>query len=363
MPWSLHPAGEFAHFASEWDRLAVAAADVPFLQSQFIGPLLDEFARGNELVAVWEEGHGVSAMAIVAPKAKGVWETFQPSQLPLGPWLMRPGEDLEMLAKCLLRTLPGFTLKLGLTQLDPMMFDRPVGRGCVTTLDYVATAWVPLDRTFDEYWETRGKNLRANMRKQRKQLAKDGIHPRLEVLTRAEDVAAALESYGAMEGIGWKAAGGTAIHPDNQQGRFYRRMLENYGAIGAARIYRYWFGERVVAMDLCIQSGSMLVVLKTTYDETIRSLSPASMLREEELRLIFGESRVRRVEFFGKIMDWHSHWTKESRGLYHVNCSRWAWIERAQAFWSRPRNSMPESLPAGNAEGQPHAAVSPSSLE
>jgi len=351
MPWLFHPAREFARFAPDWDVLAAASGDVPFLQSRFISPLLSEFASGNELLAVSTGAGGVEAMTLVCPRGKGIWETFQPSQLPLGPWVMRGTMEMGALARSLLRQLPGFAVQVGLTQLDPLLFDRPSDHVGLGTLDYIQTAWVPVSGAFDAYWDSRGKNLRTNMRKQRKKLQAEGVPIRFEVLTRAEDVAKAIASYGTLESAGWKAALGTAIHPDNPQGRFYRTMLENFCAASAGRIYRYWFGDRVVAVDLCIESRGMLVVLKTTYDESWKTLSPASLLREDELRDIFHEGRIRRVEFFGKVMDWHTHWTGETRTLYHVNCFRWAWMARLHARRLRWQHAVSPSEGMSDAAG------------
>jgi hypothetical protein len=63
------------------------------------------------------------------------------------------------------------------------------------------------------------------------------------------------------------------VRADNDQGRFYRAMLEDFCRADMARIYRYRFGDRVVAVDLCIESADVHVPLKTTYDESIRGLS------------------------------------------------------------------------------------------
>ncbi len=62
-------------------------------------------------------------------------------------------------------------------------------------------------------------------------------------------MAAAVEEYGRLETAGWKSGGGTAIAPDNIQGRFYRAMLERFAARGAARVFRYRLGDKTVAVD------------------------------------------------------------------------------------------------------------------
>jgi hypothetical protein len=126
-----------------------------------------------------------------------------------------------------------------------------------------------LNGSFEEYWSGRGKNLRQNMRKQRNRLAAEGVTAQMRSLTHPADIAAAIERYGALESAGWKAAQGTAIHPDNAQGSFYRCLLE-YRRRDAARPWsiEYLFADRVVASNLCLRRGKTLVVLKTTYDES-----------------------------------------------------------------------------------------------
>ena len=114
---------------------------------------------------------------------------------------------------------------------------------------------------------------------------------------------AAIEDYGKLESSGWKASGGTAIHPSNAQGRFYREMLERFCSNDRGCIYRYSISGKVVAVDLCVESERSLVILKTTYDETIKTLSPAFLMREESFARIWDERRIQRIEFFGKLMD------------------------------------------------------------
>lgn len=144
-------------------------------------------------------------------------------------------------------------------------------------------------------------------------------------------MAEAIKDYGTLESAGWKGADGTAIAPDNEQGRFYKAMLENYCAQGRGRIYRYWFGDKVVAMDLCIHDDAVLVILKTAYDESYKSVSPSSLMRQDQFQQLFAEQKFRRIEFFGKVMEWHTRWTSQSRTIYHATAYRWAWLKALHA--------------------------------
>lgn len=353
MKWKRLPASQFRALASDWDRLCERVAPAaPFLGSAFIGPLLTHFGSGNECIVLGEDSTGVKAIAVMRPVRFGIWETFQPSQLPLGAILLDRSTDTTEVAADLMRALPGFAVSAGLTQLDPLLCTRPADSGQLETLDYIETAWVPVTGTFEAYWEARGKNLRHNIRKQRSKLSEQGITPRLETLTQASDVAGVLAHYGAMESGGWKAAGGTAIHPDNAQGRFYAEMLANFCATNQCRLYRYWFNDKVAAIDLCITGGDSIVILKTTYDESYQGFSPAFLMRHEAFADIFREGTLRRIEFFGKVMDWHKRWTDEWRTLYHVTCYRWPWLLRLKKSRAQRRAAQGDA-PATSSAAPP----------
>lgn len=333
MKWRFHPAAGFDALAPHWAALHAAGPAAPMLAPAFVAALLAEYAHPEVLLALCEDADGPCAAAILTPLGVGRWATLQPAQAPLGLWLQRPEADTVFLLARLASALPGFPLQLGLTQCDPLLLPRLPDDGHTCCLDYITTARIAVTDSFDDYWNARGKNLRANLRKQRKRLAADGVLTRLEVLARPAQMAAAVSDYGRLEGAGWKAREGTAVDAGNVQGRFYTRMLEAFAADGGARVYRYWFGERLAAMDLCILERDTLVILKTAYDEDLSgALSPALLMREEACRALFNEGRFARIEFYGRVMEWHTRWTDEVRTLYHLNYYRWPALARAHAL-------------------------------
>ena len=344
MNWTFSSVAQFGQLAPTWNALNDGAGSLPFLRSRFILPLCEVFGDRNLKLALCESAQGPLAMGILTRKGLAQWETFQPSQLPLGAWVMRPDQDFERLLSGLAKSLPGMALAIGVTQQDPGCIRRPAESARLHTLDYIRTAWVPIGGSFDDYWALRGRNLRHNMKRQRAKLEQDGVTTSLEVLTRPEDVGPAIEDYGRMESGGWKAAGSTAIHPGNAQGRFYRTMLEAFCRAQEGRIYRYRFGERVVAVDLCIEGGGALVILKTTYDESIKTISPAFLMRQEAFRKLFEEHRIKRIEFYGRVMEWHTKWSNDVRTMYHVNYFRWPFLRkiRRMAMKMRMTRDSPE---------------------
>jgi hypothetical protein len=325
MNWTTFPAAEFGAHAANWQKLnEEGAAASPLLDIEFVQPLLTEFGTGKELLAVCTDRDGIVAMAIMTPRRAGAWETFQPSQAPIGMWINRNGADVPALLAPLMRKLPGFPMVVALTQRDPALHVRPSDGPALQTIDYVDTARITVGGLFEDYWNARGKNLRANLKKQRVKLQKEGIEARMETRRQPEEMAQAVADYGRLESAGWKAGQGTAIQFDNAQGRFYRTMLEGFCRRGAASVLHYRFDDKIVAMNLCIEGYGVLIVLKTTYDETLSShYSPAFLMREETCRQLFEERKYVALEFYGKVMEWHLKWTNEVRKLYHINRYRW----------------------------------------
>lgn len=330
----------------EWDRLNSARGDLPFLSADAIGVALQVFGEGRERLLVGRQGAAIAAMLLLVPEGKLHWRTFQPSQVPLGAWVAEPHLSIAAVASSLVKGPLGICLAVSITQVDPRFAPREADNLCCTHSDYIRTGWIDVEGSFEQYWNARGKNLRQNMRKQRNKLAADGTTTAMKVWVEPGQMAAALARYGALESAGWKAARGTAIEANNDQGRFYRALFEDAAHRGEAVIYEYLFGDRSVAINLCLLRKGALVVLKTTYDESIKLFSPAFLLREEELQTIFAEGRIERIEYYGRLMDWHTKLTENHRTLYHLTAYRWPLVKTFSQFRSRRGSKCTEPTSA-----------------
>ena len=341
--WKSLSAAALAHDAQllqSWDKLNAERGSLPFLAADVTISALNILGSGNERLLVGNLDDKVVAMFLLAPSGRFKWQTFQPSQIPLGAWVAEAGLPLQALAHSLMRGPLGFCLVLSVTQIDPLVALRQADATDCQTSDYIETGWIDIQGTFDDYWAARGKNLRQNMRKQRNKLQTEGTKIGMQILTAFDDMAPAVARYGSLESKGWKAEKGTAIHPDNAQGKFYRELLEHASKRGEAVVYQYLFNDRVVAMNLCLLRNQRLIVLKTTYDESIDTYSPAFLLREDELREIFRVGNIQRLEYFGRLMEWHTKWTENKRTLYHLTVYRWPFLKLlAQARQNRVLSS------------------------
>lgn len=353
LTWYRRPAHELqgvADLRSDWDRLNDARLGLPFLTADALCAALAVFGSGSEALLVGRANGRACAMAVLAPQGHWRWGTFQPSQVPLGAWVTEADLGLDDLTRQIVRSgALGLCLALSVSQVDPLQDARSDDAADNRHDDYIPTSWLELGGSFDDYWAARGKNLRQNARKQRNKLAAEGIVATLRVFTAREEMAPALARYGVVESGGWKAAQGTAIHPENAQGRYYTRLLESAADKGQALVTEYLFGEHTVAMNLGLLRRGVLVVLKTTYDETInKALSPASLLREEELQCFFGGTDVRRIEYYGRTMEWHTKLTEQARTLYHQTTYRWPFVKRMAEH--RRQRAAATAEPASTAE-------------
>ncbi len=322
MEWQVLPANMFENYIGQWDDLNLHGPNSPVLNSAFIKYSLEEFGTGKEVLAIFGDTKNPRAMTILNKAKFGVWDTFQPSQAPLGFWLNSSNEDLTNLLKNLAKALPGIILKIGITQQDPDIYSRPEHKNKISTLDYIQTARVETNIAFTEYWASRGKNLRHNLKRQRNRLKKEDVEIILEVQQSPEKVIDAIAAYGKLESAGWKASGGTAIAIDNSQGRFYTSLLKEFCSRGQGYIYQYFYNDNLVATDLCIAQNGTVVILKTTYDESLSTSSPAFLMRQESFELLFSDEKINRIEFYGKMMEWHTKWSSDKRILYHLNFRR-----------------------------------------
>lgn len=337
--WTNLPASklhEDAASARAWDGLSATRNDLPFLTADAVAAALKTFGTGTERLLVGRDRDRTVAMFILVPQAKFRWQTFQPSQLPLGAWVADNQYGLHGLAASLQRGALGLCLVLSITQVDPRLAPREPDTSNTESADYIDTGWIDVEGGFEAYWNARGKNLRQNMRKQRNKLAAEGTATEMKTWTSAQDMASAIARYGELESQGWKAAKGTAIHLDNDQGRFYRELLETAAKRGEAVIYEYLFDARTVAVNLCVRRAGTLVILKTTYDESIQAYSPAFMLSQEAVEQIFAAGDIKRVEYYGRLMEWHTKWTENKRALYHLTAYRWPLVKQL-ALARRPK--------------------------
>ena len=69
------------------------------------------------------------------------------------------------------------------------------------------------------------------------------------------------------------------------------------------------------------------------------------LMREEATRSLFECGRFQRLEFYGRVMEWHTRWTEEVRTLYHVNYYRWSGVKRLHCLLEARNNARSKARP------------------
>src|SRR5262245_51847294 len=112
--WTFFPVREFGAHQDQWQEINLAGPASPLLDSRFVAAAIEQFAEGDELIAVCSKDRIPMAMTILQKIGRGKWEAFKPSQAPLGILVKRASVSLENLLGSLFSSIPGMPLVVGL---------------------------------------------------------------------------------------------------------------------------------------------------------------------------------------------------------------------------------------------------------
>ncbi len=321
MSWAFLPAATtFASHAADWDRLNNELYDGhPYFDSRFVGPLLKYFAKGSERLCLYREQGAVCGALILQPHGLGRWAIFRPAQAQVTPILVT---DTGLL-QSLLKALPGFSWSIEFHAVDPRYAPsfEPV-RGQSIVFPHANTIGVVPESGFDTYWRERPKNLRSNIRRYFNRLEREAVGVEFSCQRQATAMAAGVGRFGRLESAGWKGEAGTAVAADNVQGRFYTEVLANFAATGQAEICELSMGDQLAASRLLIGNARMLVILKTTYDETLSRFAPGRLLLYRLLERELAENPERVVEFYTNATRDQAEWATFGSAIHSIQLFR-----------------------------------------
>jgi CelD/BcsL family acetyltransferase involved in cellulose biosynthesis len=325
-----------------WDRLNHELfGEHAMFDGTFVDALLRHFGTSGARLAIARRGDAPVAMLLLNthPRGLGVWSSFLPSQTQIGPSLLPPGLDIGGL----LAALPGYASELDLLCNDPRFGDlRQLPCRPVKSVPHALTMNISLAGSFDDYWAMRPRKLIQNMRRYLRRLQSEPGAERLVVISAPEAMAAAVQRYAALESSGWKGREGTAISDDNPQGRFYVEVMQQFAARGEALVYELWLGEDLLASRMLLFRGSMVIMLKTAFDEQFDRLAPGRILLLRTLEDLFTRVPGGVVEFYTNADSDLLAWSTSQRWINHVSVYRhgglpalYGLLRRGKRGWHR----------------------------
>lgn len=320
--WSLHPIQRFGDFSDKWKRINDNGPNTVILDPVFLSAIIDEFSSGKEILGIYGDLDDPSAMAVFEKNNLFSWQTYQPAQAPIGFYISKNTNEWENQINSLFKSLEGHALIIGITQQDPDILPRPREAGQFKTMDHIRTSRLNIGNDYSSFWGNLPKKFKQNLESRQRKISRRNISTRLEIITHPDSIKQAVDKFGILESKGWKGKEGSALHPNNRQGRLYREIAYNLSLEGKSRVYQLYYDTKLVATDICGNIASNLVFLKTTYDEDEKNTSPSQIMRNIIIEGIYKTKEFNTIDFYGKTLSWHKNVTNDSRVMYHCNAYR-----------------------------------------
>jgi hypothetical protein len=284
------------------------------LSALFVQNLLHTFSDDHYLASC-HVADQITIMMVVRKRRLGVWALAQlpqaESALVVGSQQVLP--DLHMLTKA----LPGLVLRLDFFCLDPLDHQGVIevlSKHSIRSMHQ--NIRVDCKGIFQSYWTARSKNLRKNISRYENRIESEGKKLRFEFITEPTSVFNAVDAYSILESKGWKGASGTALHPDNAQGKFYRDLLTELAAKNMALIAEFYIDDKLAASRLCCFTPEIFIILKTCYDEQQKPYAPGRLLLAEVIKYAMGNKISATIDFYTHATEEQLEWATESRPMF-----------------------------------------------
>jgi CelD/BcsL family acetyltransferase involved in cellulose biosynthesis len=182
--------------------------------------------------------------------------------------------------------------------------------GFVVSRDSYGHGVIRLDEEWTRPEGRLSKRRASDLRRARRRATAEGevdvelLAPEVSVVDELLDEAFAIEARS------WKGREGTALAVDTVRGAFYRHYCSSAAERGELRVAFLRLGDRRVAMQLAVEWGSQLWLLKIGHDDAVKRCSPGMLLLLEVVRAAAAEG-LEAVQLLGGIEPWTSMWTED----------------------------------------------------
>jgi CelD/BcsL family acetyltransferase involved in cellulose biosynthesis len=179
-----------------------------------------------------------------------------------------------------------------------------------------------LSGTWASYLEGRSSNFRGDLKRKQQRAEQAGMEVRM--ITEPSGVPETLRAFYEIETRSWKEVTGTSITAQPHARRFYDVFLPTAARRGWFLGFVLYLGGRPVAFDMGVLYAQKYYMLKTSYDQEWRDVSPGFVLRACVIEELFRRG-VREHDFLGDPEPWKLRWTDAVRrhwNLYLYNTRR-----------------------------------------
>jgi len=191
---------------------------------------------------------------------------------------------------------------------------------------------IPPGMEFEEYWQQRSKSVRKDLARRMRSLERENIQVEYRVIDDEAEIDQGFDEYCRLEGAGWKGEQGTALTATNEQGMFYKRVMDGFALNKQAKFHQLLFDGVVVASLMTIENSEMIIVVKTTYDEDMSKFSPGRLLDYYMLKNLLTSSNQQHIENYTNASANDQKWFPRVREMYDVTVYRSPLVKQLAQF-------------------------------
>ncbi len=171
--------------------------------------------------------------------------------------------------------------------------------------------YLELGHSYEDFLAARSSKFRNHLRRKSRQLEAAG---QVKVLQAGRDLGfdEALDHVLRIEARSWKHAHGTALSVLPRQRAFHQLICEGAARRGRLHLMLMYLDDVPIAYDLGITAADRYSYLKTSFDESFRRLSPATVLRAALFKTLIAEG-VRCIDFPAAPYKWEEQWADTLR--------------------------------------------------
>ena len=178
--------------------------------------------------------------------------------------------------------------------------------------------YLSLQGTWAQFLASKSQKFRKNLKAARNRLqaagplqyqTHSGHTPRLHEM---------LAAYEELEGRSWKAKGAVGVTQSVEHLRFYRHLIDHFGADGRLVLRSLRVGDQLVAATFGLIHGRTFYSLHIAHDASYARCSPGTLLESLELEECFA-SDLDEYDFLGGFLKNKVRWTTQMRDTVEVH--------------------------------------------
>lgn|GEM_PF-6605611 len=337
MAWVIHKENVLQLLRDRLDQQLYCNSQHPFLESRYVIPLMEVFPHGGEYLAEYEE-QGNIICAFVMSKysaltaAAYVDGVCQISLTYIDRSLSQ--DKFASIINALFNSLPKFFLAINFELQDPDLTDEEKFSNMKNAVvnQCANNTSIPPGMEFEEYWQQRSKSVRKDLARRMRSLERENIQVEYRVIDDEAEIDQGFDEYCRLEGAGWKGEQGTALTATNEQGMFYKRVMDGFALNKQAKFHQLLFDGVVVASLMTIENSEMIIVVKTTYDEDMSKFSPGRLLDYYMLKNLLTSSNQQHIENYTNASANDQKWFPRVREMYDVTVYRSPLVKQLAQF-------------------------------